>query len=247
MHQEKYPLFRPAGDSALIIEFGADLDLKVNRAVQAFDASLRQRAPEGVTESAPTLRSVMVRFDPLVVRIDELKHLLMQMLVERDWSIDSPNNEFYCWRLPIYYGGDTGADLDEVASLLDLSVEETIQQHCSVVQRVLTLGFSPGFTYLGLLPEAWNLPRLTEVKPLVPAGSISVAVRQTVMTSTPIPTGWRTIGCTPFSNFNLQRDPPFNISAGDEIKFYPIDEDRFQELSQQVRQGASIVEPERLT
>ncbi len=240
MQKERYPLFRPAGDSALIIEFGASLDLKVNRSVQAFDAALRDRSVAGITETAPTLRSVLVRFNPLLLSVATLKQLLLKMMSERDWT-ESCDSSHSRWRVPVFYGGPTGSDLDEVASLLGISTEETIEQHCAVIQRVLTLGFSPGFTYLGLLPAAWDLPRLTQVKPLVPAGSISVAVRQTVMTSTPIPTGWRTIGCTPFSNFDLRRDPPFTISSGDEIEFYPVNERQFNDLQQQVRDGYSIV------
>ena len=116
-----------------------------------------------------------------------------------------------------------------------------VREHCQLTHKVLTLGFAPGFYYLGLMPEHWNLPRLEKIKPHVPAGSVSVAVCQTVVTSTPIPTGWRTIGCTPFSNFNLSVEPPVTVVAGDEITFYAINSTEFQSLSLAVKNGESIV------
>ena len=80
------------------------------------------------------------------------------------------------------------------------------------------------------------------MKAEVPAGSISVAVRQTVLTSTPIPTGWRTIGITPFSNFNPAQSSPFSVEAGDEIQFYPVGIEKFKALQQAAAAGESVAQ-----
>ncbi|OED37414.1 hypothetical protein AB833_23610 [Chromatiales bacterium (ex Bugula neritina AB1)] len=241
-----YPLFRPAGDAALLIEFGATLDLQVNRQVQIFDAWLTRARVEGVVETAPTLRSVLVRFDPLKIDAATLESELGEMLASNLWQRDAVDNKIKRWRLPICYGGETGTDLPEVAQRLGMTVEEAVSRHCAMSQRVLTLGFAPGFMYTGLLQDDWNLPRLDYVKPSVPAGAVSVAVRQTVITSTEIPTGWRTIGCTPFSNFNLAVDPPFLIGPGDELCFFPIDESCFTELADQQHSGEVILQSEQI-
>lgn len=241
-----YPLFRPAGDAALLIEFGAALDLQVNRQVQIFDAWLTREQLPGVLETAPTLRSVLVRFDPLVVDIETLQQRLGEMLARDLWKNDTGSMVVMRWQLPIYYGGDTGDDIAEVATLLGVSVADTIKRHTATAQRVLTLGFAPGFMYTGLLGDDWNFPRLNYVKPSVPAGAISVAVRQTVITSTEIPTGWRTIGRTPFSNFAPSCDPAFLISPGDELCFVAIDEMRYAELTEQQQAGEAILTSERI-
>ncbi len=239
----QYPLVRQAGDSAVLIEFGATLDLSINAAAQAFDARLRECTIEGITEITPTLRSVLVRYDPLAIDSQALHQVLRTQLDQ----IDGVQAQAFAgrrrWLIPVAYGQQYGPDIQDVARLLDIDVDEVIRQHCEHRLRVLTLGFAPGFTYLGLLPESWDLPRLNYVKPEVPAGAISVAVRQTVMTSTPIPTGWRTIGQTPFSNFNLNIDPPFLIGSGDELSFRSIDDGEYRLLQAQVAAGESILQP----
>lgn len=239
----EYPLLRQAGDAAVLIEFGAVLDLAVNAAAQAFDSRLCAQPMRGVLETTPTLRSVLVRYDPLQISSDALHRELQAMLDERDWLAVSGNTQRRKWLIPVAYGGHHGPDIDDVAQLLNTDVDGVIKSHCALSLRVLTLGFAPGFTYLGLMPAQWDLPRLDYVKPEVPAGALSVAVRQTVMTSTPIPTGWRTIGQTPFSNFNLEIDPPFVIGSGDEIGFRAIDADEYTALHQRVAAGESILQP----
>jgi KipI family sensor histidine kinase inhibitor len=241
--QAQYPLLRQAGDSAVLIEFGATLDLVINAAAQAFDARLRDSQIDGIAEITPTLRSVLVRYNPLVIDSAKLHRELTALLDDSDWLHAPAVTDRRHWVIPVAYGEHYGPDLEDVARLLGVDVDEVARQHCAQKLRVLTLGFSPGFTYLGLMPEAWDLPRLNYVKPAVPAGAISVAVRQTVMTSTPIPTGWRTIGQTPFSNFNLNIDPPFLIGSGDELSFRSIDHREFLSLKEQVEAGESILQP----
>lgn len=238
-----YPLLRQAGDSAVLIEFGAVLDLTVNGAAQAFDVRLCDATICGVLETTPTLRSVLVRYDPLRIDTEDLYGKLQDLLDERDWLSVVDNNSRRKWLVPVAYGDQYGPDIAEVAQALDTDIDGVIQRHSALRLRVLTLGFAPGFTYLGLMPPEWDLPRLDYVKPEVPAGALSVAVRQTVMTSTPIPTGWRTIGQTPFSNFNLEIDPPFVIGSGDEIGFRAIDSVEYIALRQRAMAGESILQP----
>ena len=237
------PVIKNAGEAGLIIEFGDSLDATINRAVHLFDRFLTDASIDGITDTVPTLRSVLVRFDPLKISHDKLQQLLLQKIHAVDWTEASLAQGFTRWRVPVCYGGEHGDDIDDVAVLLNSTVEQVIAEHCEAIQKVLTLGFAPGFFYLGLLPEHWNLPRLKTVKPHVPAGSVSVAVSQTVVTSTPIPTGWRTIGRTPFNNFDLTADPPVKIVAGDEIVFYSIDNAEFIRLSHAAEHGENIIEP----
>jgi KipI family sensor histidine kinase inhibitor len=240
-HTPINPVFKNAGEAALIIEFGDTLDLSVNRAVQLFDRYLSNTNTVGVTDTVPTLRSVLVRFDPLMVSAAELQSQLAQQIGSIDWSDTTLAQNFTRWRVPVCYGGEHGEDLNEVASLLNLTADQVIAEHCKAIQKVLTLGFAPGFYYLGLLPSHWDLPRLDKVKPFVPPGSVSVAVSQTVVTSTAIPTGWRTIGRTPFCNFDCSAEPPVKIVAGDEVVFYAIDNDEFAHLTHTSAQGQNII------
>lgn len=238
------PLFRPAGDSGIIVEFGDRLSESISNAVLAFDARLRACNLPAVIETAPAIRSVFVRFDPLITSPAALRDKLSELLAERNWLEAPPPDNRRLWRLPARYGGDAGRELAEVADLAGMSEDHTIQDHAETRQRVLMLGFAPGFAYLGGLSKAWAIPRLPYVKPEVPPGSISVAVRQTTFSATTIPTGWRTIARTPFLSFDLRKDPAFLLEPGDEITFEPISAIDFDRLAAKTAAGESIVQPE---
>ncbi|WP_282608621.1 allophanate hydrolase subunit 1 [Pelagibius sp. Alg239-R121] len=244
---ESSPLFRPAGDSAVIIEFGNRLSESISNAVLAFDARLRSFSFPEIVETAPAIRSVFVRFDPLISPPAAMRDKLGELLAERNWLEAPPPDNRRLWRLPAHYGGEAGPDLAEVADLTGMSEDGSIQDHASTRQRVLMLGFAPGFAYLGGLSKAWAIPRLSYVKPKVPPGSISVAVRQTTFSATTIPTGWRTIARTPFLSFDLKNDPPFLLEPGDEITFDPVSEADFAKLAAKTAEGLPIVQPEAIT
>ena len=220
---EDYPRICPAGDQSLLVEFGASYSRRVSRAVIAFD-SLLQSAPDGVWESVPTIRSVLIDFDPTVIALVNLIEWVEQKLRSRDWYNSLPPESGRRWRIPVIYGGDFGPDLMEAAEIAGLAGDELIALHSSIDLDVLCLGFSPGLAYLAELPEQFAIPRRQAYGRPVPAGSILVANRQTVLPATPIPTGWRRIGVTPLPTFLPDRVEPFLLSPGDRVKFEPISE-----------------------
>jgi len=238
----QYPCVLPAGDSAALIQFGDALDFTVNAAVLEFDNHLTHAGLEGVTEVSPALVSILVRFDPLSASYNDLSLQLQQLLNSKNWLLKPEIKNPARWKIPVLYGAEAGSDLTEVAGMLGVSEAHAIEQHGASILRVLTLGFAPGCCYLGLLPENWNLPRLKVIKPQVPAGAILVAVRQTVMASAAMPTGWRCIGRTPLNNFNASKSPPVAIKHGDEVQYTPISESEFKQLQSQQADDKPVIE-----
>ncbi|KAI1787216.1 allophanate hydrolase subunit 2-domain-containing protein, partial [Ganoderma leucocontextum] len=60
-------VFRQAGDSAILVEFGdMELDFAIRARIHAFETEVRKRALPRVWFLAPCIRSTMVHFDPLV-------------------------------------------------------------------------------------------------------------------------------------------------------------------------------------
>jgi len=240
------PVLRAAGDAAVLVEFGDRLDPAINNAALAYDSRLRDLALAGILETAPTIRSVLVRFDPLALPPARLREQLAELASERNWFAAPPPPGRSLWRIPACYGGGHGPDLDEVAKLMDCSTDEAVARHAATRQRVFMLGFAPGVAYLGLLPEAWALPRLREIRPEVAAGSVLVAVRQTVLFAAAMPTGWRTIARTPWRSFDADREPPVMLSPGDEVTFSPVSADEFARLARRVEDGIEIATREAL-
>ena len=69
--------YRYAGDRALLVEYGEMvLDLTLNFRVQAVVDALRARPVEGLVETAPGFRSILLSYEPARVRPDALvEHL----------------------------------------------------------------------------------------------------------------------------------------------------------------------------
>ncbi|WP_426944911.1 carboxyltransferase domain-containing protein [Pseudomonas oryzihabitans] len=76
-----------------------------------------------------------------------------------------------------------------------LSEEELIALHGAEV-TVLMLGFASGHPYLGHYDERLALPRRRMPRTQVPAGSLGLANRQSVIYPKTLPGGWSLIGRT---------------------------------------------------
>ena len=217
------PQLHPAGEGGILVEFGARYAPEINAAVLAFDRALARVAPDGLRETVPSFRSLLVLFDPLALELAPLRDLLQELLESRDWYRAPLPEGRRDWVLPVAFGGADGPDLGEVADLTGLREDQVIDDFASRRLSVAMLGFAPGLAYLGQLPEAWDFPRRDSINPLVPAGAVLVAVRQVVLPSTDIPTGWRQIGRTPFRSFDPRAERPFLLAPGDSVRFEPAD------------------------
>jgi inhibitor of KinA len=82
------------------------------------------------------------------------------------------------------------------------------------------VGFTPGWAYLGPLPEQLRLPRRRIPRTHVPPGSVAMAAGQTGVYPLPTPGGWHLIGRTTLRLFLPQSDPPSLLRTGDRVKFF---------------------------
>lgn len=216
------PDLLPAGPDGVLVRFALKPLPEAMAAAAVLAADLDTRAPVGAVEIAPALVSVLVRFDPAATNRAALARDLgdrAQRIVEMSAILPEPARR---WTIPAAFGGENGPQLAEVAGLLDLTEEAAVQQICAADLRVLAIGFAPGQPYIGLLPEAWNLPRMAELNPSVPAGAVVVAVRQIVMFGAESATGWRQVARAGFRSFRPERDEPMPLRAGDAIRYAPV-------------------------
>jgi len=87
---------------------------------------------------------------------------------------------------------------------------------------VVMVGFLPGFPYLRGLPLALHTPRLATPRTLVPQGSVGIGGAQTGVYPCASPGGWHLIGRTDTPLFDIARDPPALLQAGDQVRFVPM-------------------------
>ena len=225
--------FLSAGDRALVVEFGDRIDRMLSDAVLRLDASLRSCIINGVVETVPTFRSLMVHYDPLVTSRADLERAITSLLDREPVSRAAAT----LWHVPVCYEGELAPDLAEVARLTGLAPGEVVALHSGTRYHVYMLGFLPGFPYMGDLPHQLALPRRADPRVRVPAGSISIATTLTAIYPYESPGGWHLLGTTPIRLFDCGRARPALLAPGDAVLFEPIDAAAFASIKERVESG----------
>lgn len=210
--------FLPAGDFAVVVEFGDRIDRVLNNRVLRLSTQVRAAELPGVVETLPTFRSLMVHYDPLVTDSGSVVAAIERLL---DRTPDEPRQS-KLWRIPACYAATHAPDLTSVAQRTGLGTGDIIRLHSSTRFQVYMIGFSPGFPYMGELPESLVLPRQTDPRLRVPAGSIAIATSMTAIYPVESPGGWHLIGATPVRLFDPRWPRPALLSSGDTVQFEPI-------------------------
>ena len=227
---QRFPVISGLGVDGLLVSFDDHLTEPANRAALALRHAIERESWDGVEETATSLVSTYLRLDTALVDHATLRRRLEKLLADRDWTqADLPTGR-RLWRIPTLYGTDLAPQLDEAAALAGLSVDEAVRQLSQTRVRVQTIGFAPGQPYLGQLPGGWNIPRQTELTKAVPAGALTVAIRQIVLFSVTAPTGWRHVGQTAFQLFRPETPEPFVLRPGDEVVFESVERAAYERL-----------------
>lgn len=221
------PRYLPAGESALVVEFGDTIDPMIHDRVLALDAAIVQAKWEGVIETTPTYRSLMIHFDPRRLTTEALADALAGL----DYATAPPRTRRQLWRIPACYDPPHGGDIAEVASVLGLPRVRVIALHLGARYRVYMYGFAPGWTFLGGLPNELKIPRRAAPRPPAPQGSLLIAGGQALIAGCAMPTGWYGVGRTPVRMFDSSRGQVLLAGVGDEICFERIDPAAFDAMS----------------
>ena len=227
------------GDTSVCVEFGNEISQSINTRIRAFNIALSGSKIPGIVETVPTYRSLMVHYDPEIIRYAPLVDKLRGLLGQLD-KAEIPPSEVL--EIPVLYGGEEmGPDLKFVAQHSGKTEEEVIQIHTSAEYLIYMLGFTPGFTYLGGMDESIAPPRLKTPRVKIPAGSVGIAGSQTGVYPIDSPGGWQLIGRTPVRMYDAHRAVPILPQAGQYIKFYPIDRAEFDKIAaQEAAEGYAV-------
>ena len=220
---QRFPRVVPAGDSAILIELGSEIDPEISSMVFTLTDLIRDAGLNSDLEVLPTYRSVLVYYDPLVCSYAEMFDAV-NGAVEGLAEPTNLNSSLKIVEIPVVYGGDDGPDLHFVADHTGMTEDAVIELHSGTDYRVYMLGFSPGFPYLGGLDERIAAPRLKTPRVLVPAGSVGIAELQTGVYPNAGPGGWRIIGRTSVTLFDVNSSTPSLITPATKVRFIPVDQ-----------------------
>ena len=197
----------PCGDRAILVEL-PDADIR-----RRLDATLRRTQIDGVLEHVPAATTVLVRTEPgdLVRVARELRQLRL-LDADSGRSVDDLT-------IPVIYDG---ADLAEVAALLDITVAEVIARHTGQTWTVEFAGFAPGFGYLIGSDDNLTVPRHATPRTRIPAGSVGLADQFSGVYPKASPGGWQLIGRTELAMWDVDRDDPALLIPGRRIRFEAV-------------------------
>lgn len=232
---EPQPAYKilPLSDVSLIVDFGNVIDESINKLVHAVFYQLQKDPIPGMIEAVPAYSSLTIYYDVLLIRKkfsgQQTAFEWISGKVKEHLSKDRIQFEekgaFI--RIPVCYDKEYGTDLDFIALLNQISIEEIIHLHTSALYRVYMLGFLPGFAYMGMVNEKIAAPRKQFPAP-VEAGSVGIAGRQTGIYPLRSPGGWQIIGRTPLNLFDKEKENPTLFKSGDTIQFYSITKNEFE-------------------
>lgn len=200
----------PMGDRALLVEL-PDLP----HALALYDA-VRRAQLTGVLEAVPAARTVLVRFDPAATTADDLTAALT--------ALPAPPGRLPDGRLVTIGVRYDGPDLAEVAALLGVDERQVVEWHTAGSYRVAFGGFAPGFAYLTDGHPALDVPRRSEPRTRVPAGSVALAGSFSAVYPRDSPGGWQLLGRTDLPLWDANRDPPALLRPGDRVRFVDLEE-----------------------
>lgn len=232
------PRLLASGDRAVTVEFSRNIDAAANQRVLALDRELAAVPVEGVTETVPTYRSLLVHYDPEKIDFDTLSEIILTLANKPP----PPAAKARRWRVPVSYGGENGIDLEDVAKALNITPDEVIARHAGGDYRVAMIGFTPGWSYLSGLDKSLHMPRRESPRVFTPMGTISIGGVQAGIQCLAAPSGWHLLGRTPIRTFQLHRDPVFLTEPGDCVSFYQIDARTFAEMDRAAEAGEIIAE-----
>ncbi len=217
---------RPFGDRGVLLEWENEIDPNINQQVSEFGEALEKAQIPGLLELVLSYQSITIIFDPLLTTYHEIKQAAEKLKPESERAETALNTRVH--RIPVCYEQGYSLDMKEVLDQTGLQENELIKIHTSSNYKVYMTGFTPGFAYLGELPENLEVKRKPSPRTHVPAGSIAIAGKQTGVYSLSSPGGWQIIGRTPLSLARLNDPDPFKIHAGDIVRFFSISKEDFE-------------------
>lgn len=203
------PAIRDYGDRALLLECsGID-------EVLAVTARLRDDTPPGVVDIIPAARTVLVTVrDPKTTAA--LRSALSGIDITAAGGRRTEQPAVIDVVIDVVYDGE---DISRVAGHLGIGVDEVIEAHTGTPWRVGFSGFAPGFAYLIGGDPRLRVPRHTEPRIRVPAGSVALAGEFSGVYPRESPGGWQLIGHTDAVLWDVDRPQPALLTPGMWVRF----------------------------
>ena len=226
------------GDTAFTVEFGNEISPRINGQVMALHAAIGAAKAAGslagVVETVPTMRSLMVTYDPLAISRADLQPRIDALIAGGlKAGMKSRRVTIPC----CYDDPEFAPDLKEVAERTKKKPEQVIAEHLASPFKVYVLGFMPGLAYIAGLEQSLYLPRRSQPRVRVPRSSVGIAMDMTTIYPFESPGGWHLVGRTPLWMFDQRHEQPVFLAPGDSLAFQRIDRRTYDRIAREVEAG----------
>lgn len=266
MKQEAKIMHCAGGDNHLVLSYSEETDLVTHMMTIAYRRAILEAKIPGVTEVTNAECSLMVHFDPLRIRYEDLLKEIRE--IEEEWAdpqkwahesrlfeiplwFDDPwSMECYLAHKELYPLKDGSmSNFAYCAKYVGLSEEEFIERLCSPQYLIFSLGFAVGLH--GLLPlvekkDFLHLPRYEVSRPWTPArvfvgGGVNYSIHPYVL-----PGGYSMLASTPVPMTRLEpaekilpalKDRLSLATLGDRFRLRSIGKEEYEEIRAKVING----------
>jgi inhibitor of KinA len=224
---------QPLGDRALVIELASAISAEAAARASWLCRHVLAAGLPGVRDAVPAFCSLTVHYDPLQFAAagstpaEAVRQSIEAVLSEIPEPDKVPERSI---EIPVCYGGEFGEDLEELARQHDMTADRVVELHTAAPYFVGMLGFAPGFPYLGGLDRRLITARRSTPRARVPRGSVAIGGEHCGIYPLDSPGGWHIIGRTPLMLFDLNRDPPSLLQAGNKVRFVAIAAEAFERV-----------------
>lgn len=208
-------MIRDYGDRALLLEFDN------TDKVLAWSAAIRGAELPGVLDIVPASRTVLIKLAGTQYQAPTRQRLGKLDVAASD-SAAADGQRRIDIQIDVVYDGP---DLDEVARLTELSVDQVVAAHTGTPWRVGFGGFAPGFAYLIGGDSRLEVPRRADPRTKVPVGAVGLAGEFSGVYPRESPGGWQLIGRTAEGQqalWDVDRDPPALLTPGMWVQFRAV-------------------------
>jgi allophanate hydrolase subunit 1 len=255
---------RQAGDRALLVEYGEmEFDLTLSFFALALDVALTSKPFDGLIETAPGFRSMLVSYDPLRLLTGDLVDHLLEVyenmpargeleipsrLIKLPLAFDDTQSRAAVQRYVHSIRADApncegGNNIDYIVRYNGLSDREELYEHVLATEHwTAFIGFFPGLPFVFPIDPRHVLvvPKYNPTRTWTAEGAVGIGGPCIAIYPVESPGGYQLFGRS-LPVYDLQarnsafRDDPLLLRPSDRIRFYRVTEDELMSLWEDVR------------
>ena len=167
--------YQQTSEQSYLLNYGEDINIITNKKVISHFKYLIKNKFEYILNVVPSFNKLLIVFDTNFKQDVEILIQNLKIIEEVD------ENSSIQHLISICYDEEYSLDYKNVENAFSIDFDEFINLHSSTIFNVFMIGFMPGLPFLGLLNINQSLPRLENPRISIPAGSVGVVDKLSVI------------------------------------------------------------------